>query len=257
MSSSRPLFAYWLGRRAYAPVHQFMQELFQARKEQQITDTLLLLEHEPVITLGKGAKREHLLGSPEQMRAAGIELAETGRGGDVTLHAPGQLVAYPIFDLAPDRQDVRKYVQGLTRVMQALIAPASVSAGTIDGKIGLWVDARTPELWPGEEAAQTPVKIGAIGVRISRWVTQHGFALNLTTDLQLFNWIIPCGIQQWGVTSLEQLTQKQLSVRRAAELAVPLFAREYAHSSTQWHDWAERPLDQLQVPQVQATQTPR
>lgn len=236
---------FFLGRRPYLPVHELMQSLFEARQRGEVGDTVLLLEHDPVITLGRTAKRENLLAQPDALARLGVEVVETGRGGDVTLHAPGQLVAYPIVDLSPDRRDVRKYVQGLTAVMASLVEPHGLSTGTISGKIGMWVDAESPDHWPGEEAARMPVKLGAIGVRISRWVTQHGFALNLTTDLALFQWIVPCGIREFGVASLEQMTGTRLAVRDAAELAFPAIAARLDRAAGPLVDASEWPLDRV------------
>jgi lipoyl(octanoyl) transferase len=226
ISGEKGLTSYWLGRRPYAPIHELMRHLFEARKSGAIEDTLLVLEHEPVITMGRGAKAKNLLSSKEQLTALGVHLEETHRGGDVTLHAPGQLVAYPIVDLAPDRCDVRKYVQGLTRVMAGLVAPVELDPGTLTGKVGLWVDLESPGKWPGEESAKVPAKLGAVGVSISRWVTQHGFALNLTTDLSLFSLIVPCGIEEFGVASVESVTGRRLDTAETAKLVGPLLARE-------------------------------
>lgn len=213
-----------------------MESCFEARRAGTLEDTVLLLEHEPVITLGRGARRENILVSEASLEEAGIVVFETGRGGDVTLHAPGQLVAYPIFDLSPDRRDVRKYVQGLTRVMNRLISPFGLEGGTMDGKIGLWIDSESPDSWPGQEQTRIPVKIGAIGVRISRWITQHGFALNLSTDLSLFRAIVPCGIREYGVTSVLALTEKEPNLSVLAAEALKAFEQEYSSSPAKFTD---------------------
>jgi lipoyl(octanoyl) transferase len=199
------LFGVWLGRRRYAPIEALQRQLFELRKRGELLDVVLLLEHEPVITLGRGAQPEHLLASREQLRARGIDVAETDRGGEVTLHAPGQLVCYPIVGLAPDRCDVRRYVRDLTATMRELIAPHALDAGELPGLVGLWVDGRSPAEWKGPELAESPVKIGAIGVKLSRWVSMHGFALNLSTDLALYRLIVPCGVTEYGVCSVASL----------------------------------------------------
>ncbi len=211
---------YWLGRRSYAPIFEIMQKLVSARRAGENRDRVLLLEHEAVITLGRGAHQENILKSQSELRAIGIDVTETGRGGDVTLHAPGQLIAYPILALEKKLQDVRKYVQMLTKTMNHLLADYELAGGEKAGLIGLWLDANNPRHWPGEEAVEQPEKIGAIGVRINRWVTSHGFALNFNTDLSLFQLIVPCGIEQYGVTSVKKMTGTQADLKERASLTL-------------------------------------
>ena len=164
--------------------------LVEARAAGLVPDTLLLLEHPRVVTLGRGAKAHNVLWTPEQLRARGFELFETDRGGDVTYHGPGQLVGYPILDLKPDRKDVRKYVASVEEVLIRTAADFGVHAERVAGRVGIWAPAG---------------KLAAIGVHISRWITSHGFALNVSTDLRDFAAIVPCGISDAGVTSLGRL----------------------------------------------------
>jgi lipoyl(octanoyl) transferase len=233
--ATRNITAHYLGRVAYRETHDLQEALLEARIQGRIGDTLLLLEHEPTITLGRGADGSNVLVTPELRKQLGVDLVETGRGGDVTYHAPGQLVAYPIFDLKPDRCDVRKYVQDLAAIMVALAARHGIGAGVIEGDsklIGVWVDKKNPGVWPerNDDRSTDLFKIGAIGVRLSRWVTMHGFAFNGTTDLGGFGLILPCGIRQYGVTSLADLAQPSASpvtVRSLAEEVLPLFAKQF------------------------------
>jgi lipoyl(octanoyl) transferase len=227
----RRFAAHWLGRIRYAEAHALQERLLAARVRGEVDDTLLLLEHEPVVTLGRSAQAGHVLASRSKLEEMGVDFAETGRGGDVTYHAPGQLVAYPIIDLRPDRCDVRRYVRDLARVMIDLCREFGVDAAFLEGDsklVGVWVDASSPAQWPGDPrdhgGARQPSKIGAIGVRISRWVTMHGFALNVSTDLAGFALIVPCGLPQYAVTSLASLGAPAPSVEDAARAAVLSFA---------------------------------
>ncbi|HMJ12911.1 MAG TPA: lipoyl(octanoyl) transferase LipB [Polyangiaceae bacterium] len=227
MTDRRVLRGFWLGRQRYAAVHELQNALQAARSAGRIGDSVLFVEHEPVITLGRrggGVQAAHVLVSRDALAARGIELFVTERGGDVTLHAPGQLVCYPIVDLSPDRCDVRRYVRDLTETMRRLILPLGVSGGMLDAFIGLWVDRAATHAWPGAESARDLAKIGAVGVHLSRWVTKHGFALNLHTDLDLFRLIVPCGISAHGVTSLFELTQQHVDVPALIPSALEILA---------------------------------
>jgi lipoyl(octanoyl) transferase len=206
---------------------------------------VLFVEHEPVITFGRGAHVEHLLASEQQLAKHGIDLAKTGRGGDVTLHAPGQLVAYPILDLSPDRRDVRRYVRDLTECMRRVAESAGVSSGRIDEHIGLWVDLDRPGSYQGPVHATSPAKIGAIGVRVSRWVTMHGFALNLSTNLELYRLIVPCGISEYPVASVASLVGEAPAVADAARVAFRELADILDAKPTQFRAATELTSDEV------------
>ena len=179
-----------LGLVSDASAWELRRWLVEQRNAGQIEDTLLLLEHTPVITLGRNASKEHVLSSPEVLASEGIEVVEANRGGDVTFHGPGQLVGYPILDLSRIRKDVVWYVRTLEEALIRTAADFGLPAGRKQGLTGVWV---------GE------AKVAAIGVHISRWVTCHGFALNLETDLEFFRHIVPCGIGNYPVTCFRQL----------------------------------------------------
>jgi lipoyl(octanoyl) transferase len=185
------------GREPYGRVLDWQRELVAARKAGRVPDLLLLGEHTPVITLGRNARREHIRLPEAELARRGVELHETDRGGDVTYHGPGQLVGYPIVDLSRLRKDLVWYVRSLEEVLIRSAAALGVEAKrktAPSGKRQLYTG-----VWVGEE------KLAAIGVHVSRWVTSHGFALNVTTDLSPFDFIVPCGLDDKGVTSLERL----------------------------------------------------
>jgi lipoyl(octanoyl) transferase len=202
---ARSFAGHFLGRRDYRSCLLLQEELHAARAAGSVGDTVLFVEHPAVITLGRGAHSENLLASAARLAELGVDVVETGRGGDVTLHAPGQLVCYPILDLAPDRKDVRRYVKDLTEVMRQVAEASGVASGRFEEHIGLWANRESPRAYVGPSSSSDLVKLGAIGVRISRWVTMHGFALNLAPDMRLFSLIVPCGIHEYGVGSLAEL----------------------------------------------------
>jgi lipoyl(octanoyl) transferase len=178
-----------LGRIGYGAAFDLQQQLVEQRKQGLIPDQLLLMEHPHSITLGRNGRLENLLASEPALRSAGIVFHSSDRGGDITYHGPGQAVGYPILDLRQWKRDVGAYVRALEQVMIDALADFGIAAGRVPGCTGAWVDGR---------------KIGAIGVHISRWVTSHGFALNVNTDLSYFGYIVPCGLAK-PVTSMAQL----------------------------------------------------
>ena len=209
----RPLEVRRLGLVPYADGLELQRALVEERRAHRIPDTLLLLHHPHVVTIGvKKEGRSHILATPEQLSARGVEVFDTGRGGDVTYHGPGQIVGYPILDLNPDRRDVHKYVRDLEEVMIRVCADHGVTAGRIKGLSGAWVG---------------DAKIGAIGVRISRWITSHGFAFNVTTDVDFFNLIVPCGIADRGVTSLASAIGRVPALPEVEDRIVDHFAKVF------------------------------
>jgi lipoyl(octanoyl) transferase len=210
-----------LGLVPYGEALKLQRELVEERRAGRVADLLLLLQHPPVITLGvKGdGGRSNVLASNERLAELGIEVSETGRGGDVTYHGPGQIVGYPILDLRPHRCDVHRYVRDLEEVMIRVCADYGVAAGRINGLTGAWIGAE---------------KVGAIGVRISRWITSHGFAFNVATNLTDFQLIVPCGIADRGVTSLEKAAGRALSLTDVEDRVVGHFARIFALNPAAW-----------------------
>jgi len=205
-----------LGLIGYREAYALQKRVVAARKKDTIWDVLLLCEHTPVITQGRNGKREHLLASEAVLRQKGVEFCETSRGGDVTYHGPGQLVGYPILQLGAIRKDVVWYVRMLEEVMIRTTAEFGIEAVREPGKTGIWVATGEKDFTRRAQRAQSSQskeqreetaaeKLGAIGVHISRWVTSHGFAYNVATDLRYFDLIVPCGIAGRKATSLEKL----------------------------------------------------
>ena len=215
-----------LGVVSYADGLALQQALVEDRKAGRIPDQLLLLEHPPVITLGVKNRhdRTHIVASAEALAEQGVSVFETGRGGDVTYHGPGQLVGYPVVDLKPDRCDVHRYVRDLEQVLIQASAAFGVTAGRVPGLTGAWV---------GND------KLAAIGVRISRWVTSHGFALNVNTNLSHFDLIVPCGIADRGVTSLERLLGHPIQLDRVEVAVMEAFLAVFGDGPREMRDEQE------------------
>jgi lipoyl(octanoyl) transferase len=203
-----------LGIVPYSEALALQRTLVEERRANGVGDLLLLVEHPHVLTLGVRGDggRSHILATDKALAARGIEVFETGRGGDITYHGPGQLVGYPIIDLKPDRQDVHRYVRDLEEVLIRTASDYGIEAGRVPGLTGVWV---------GRE------KLAAIGVRVARWVTSHGFALNVSTDLDHFNLIVPCGIADRGVTSIERLLGRRVEIDDVAARVASRFGEVF------------------------------
>jgi lipoyl(octanoyl) transferase len=199
----------------YAEALALQRELVEERRAGRIGDVLLLVEHPHVLTLGVRGDggRSHILAPAERLAALDVAVHEAGRGGDITYHGPGQLIGYPIIDLKPDRCDVHRYVRDLEEVLIRVAADYGIRAGRLSGLTGVWVG--------GE-------KLAAIGVRIARWITSHGFALNVSTDLDFFKLIVPCGITDRGVTSLTAQLGRPLDWKAVEDQVVSHFADVFA-----------------------------
>jgi len=204
-----------LGLMPYVEALALQRELVEERRVGRIGDLLLLVEHPHVLTLGVRGDggRSNILASAEALAERSVDVHETGRGGDITYHGPGQLVGYPIIDLKPDRCDVHRYVRDLEEVLMRVAADYDIEADRVPGLTGVWVGGS---------------KLAAIGVRIARWITSHGFALNVTTDLDYFKMIVPCGIADRGVTSLAALLGRQVAMAEVEARVVRRFADVFA-----------------------------
>lgn len=205
-----------LGRTRYAEAWELQKRVFAARLAQRIPDVLLLTEHEPVYTLGKGADANHLLANEEELKKNGVDLFAVDRGGDVTFHGPGQLVGYPILDLNNHYLDIHRYLRDIEEVLIRTAKDFGISARRADEYTGVWV---------GND------KVAAIGVKVSRWITMHGFALNVNTDLSYFERIIPCGIFHKGVASMRELTGREIPLSEVEHAAIRNFESVFSVAS--------------------------
>jgi lipoyl(octanoyl) transferase len=205
----RPLEVRWLGRVPYQDGLAMQEEMVARRRAGEIPDQLILLEHPHVVTLGTSSREEHVLLSPDEMEARGIELFQVGRGGDVTYHGPGQLVGYPILGLAPDRKDLHRYLRDMEEVLLRTLAEFGIAAGRQEGLTGVW----TPQ-----------GKVAAIGVRVSSgWITSHGFALNVDPALSYFSAIVPCGLRDRSVTSMSSILGRAVSLQEVSPAVTRCF----------------------------------
>ena len=223
-AAARRCRAAWLGRVGYREALALQQAAARALKDAQLSgppaeERLLLLEHPPVITLGRNASDADVLAGRERLAALGVTVETADRGGQVTYHGPGQLVGYPILDLRPDRRDVARYLRDLEEALIRTLRTYGLAASRSEGLTGVWVGDR---------------KIAALGVHLSRWVTTHGFALNVTTDLDHFDLIVPCGIRTRGVTSMARLLSRDVPLDEVAARFVPEFAAVFGRTIA-WH----------------------
>jgi lipoate-protein ligase B len=202
------LFVVNIGRTRYADAWELQKKVFNARREHRIPDVLLLTEHEHVYTFGKGADENHLLADAVELQEKNVEVYHIDRGGDITYHGPGQIVGYPILDLNLYYLDIHKYLRDLEGVIINTLSHFGVESKQLRDYTGVWVNDE---------------KIAAIGVKVSRWITMHGFALNVNTDLHYFERIIPCGIFHKGLTSLSVLLQKEIDITEVQKILVHNF----------------------------------
>ena len=210
----RPLEVRRLGVVRYRDALALQRTLVQERRAGRVPDLLLLLEHPSVITLGVRGDggRSNIVATDQRLAELGVETSDTGRGGDVTYHGPGQIVGYPILDLQPDRCEVHRYVRDIEEVMIRACAEYGLSAGRLTGMTGAWIGSD---------------KIGAIGVRLARWITSHGFAFNVNTNLDHFSLIVPCGISQGGVTSLQKATGRPVPLADVEDVLMRHFCEVF------------------------------
>jgi lipoyl(octanoyl) transferase len=212
-----------LGVVPYASACELQRELVEARKAKAIPDVLLFCEHPHVITLGRNGKRENLRANGRLLAQMQVEFHATDRGGDITYHGPGQIVGYPILDLAKHQRDIRWYVEQLEETMIRATRDFGVEARRVEGRHGIWVDSLN-------RTGAAEEKLAALGVHLSRWVTSHGFAYNVSTDLRYFDLIVPCGIQDARSTSLERILGRAVETAEVKARLTKHFAEVFGYS---------------------------
>lgn len=220
----RECWAVDCGLLPYGEALDLQRRLVVARKARTVPDILLLCEHPHVITLGRNGREEHLLASQHLLRQMNVEFYSTDRGGDITYHGPGQIVGYPILDLAGIRRDVAWYLRQLEELMISVTRDFGIDATRKPGMTGVWVDRPTRDAVPA--AAE---KLAAIGVHLSRWVTSHGFAYNVSTDLRYFDLIVPCGLQGKRATSLEAVLGRAIHCNEVCPILIDRFGELFGH----------------------------
>jgi lipoate-protein ligase B len=221
---------YRLGLVPYRKALELQLFLLEKRQKREIEDVLLLLEHPPTFTTGRGGKSEHLLKTPEELKKQGIHFEVISRGGDITYHGPGQLVGYPILDLNKFKRDIHLYLRNLEEMIILALFDFKIKAERIEGLTGVWV---------GKE------KIASIGVGVKRWITYHGFALNVNTDLSYFDMIVPCGIKGIRITSMEKLLEKKegLEMEEVEKSIINAFSKVFGRRLSGIVTYNQRILD--------------
>jgi lipoate-protein ligase B len=233
--NERVLHVELLGRRPYGEVLELQRAMAAERIAGARPDTLLLVEHDPVVTLGRSTKREHLLLNAQALAARGIELFDIERGGDVTFHGPGQLVGYPIIDLQQHRQDLHWYLRQVEQTLIDALATFGIAGGRVEKYTGVWVEQAAGHGLQAADSNRDPQpatrspqrKIASIGVHARQWVTWHGFALNVSTDLSYFDCMVPCGISGVTMTSMERELKRAVTVAEVSDQVIAAFERKF------------------------------
>jgi lipoyl(octanoyl) transferase len=229
-TNTRELFYFDLGIIDYKEAWDLQKSTFELRHNKKLPDIIFLLEHPHTYTLGKTADKKNLIGSDEYLNKNKISVYDIDRGGDITYHGPGQIVGYPIIDLNEWQNDTHKYLRGLEEVIIRTCANYNVFGARVAKYTGVWIESR---------------KIAAIGIKVSRWITMHGFAFNINTDLSLFSGIIPCGISDKEVTSLQKETGREIDIQEVKSLLIKNFKEVFNYEVLTQHPKEELMLQNL------------